>query len=109
MTDILLETIDLMFLLSLNPVAWAIVIIVAIRKPILWKSAIFGTAAQLISIVILLSFIIVGYGIDVSELLQDVSTGAVIVQLIIVSATSGLMMSILVVLFVKQRRLRELA
>jgi hypothetical protein len=101
-----IEILEATLLFSLNPVTWAIVILVSIWAKRYWMPAFSGILAQIASLVPLVLYVdttsaassVYGYGLLDGEGVEG--------GVLIVSATvlSGIVISIIVMLFVGQRR-----
>jgi hypothetical protein len=101
-----IEILEATLLFSLNPVTWAIVILVSIWAKRYWMPAFSGILAQIASLVPLVLYVdttsaassVYGYGLLDGEGVEG--------HVLIVSATvlSGIVISIIVMLFVGQRR-----
>jgi hypothetical protein len=106
MTDLVLETFNLTFLFCLNPVAWVVIVLVSVRAAHYWITAVAGILAHLISITAFLAYIYIEDGLDFSKISSELRVDEVVL-LISASILSGFVISALVVLFVKQRQLRQ--
>jgi len=100
------EILEATLLFSLNPVTWAIVILVSIWAKRYWMPAVSGILAQIASLIPLALYVdttstassVYGYGLLDGEGVEG--------GVLLVSATvlSGIVTSIIVMLFVGQRR-----
>ncbi len=106
MIDQRIEILEATLLFSLNPVTWAIVILVSIWAKRYWMPAFSGILAQIASLIPLALYVdttsaassVYGYGLLDGEGVEG--------GVLLVSATvlSGIVISIIVMLFVGQRR-----
>ena len=106
MIDQTIEILEATLLFSLNPITWAIVILASIWAKRYWVPAVSGILAQIASLIPLALYVdtrskassVYGYGLLDGE---SVEGGVLLVS---APVLSGIVISIIVMLFVGQRR-----
>lgn len=94
-------------LYALNPLTWAIVILLSIWTKTYWKPVVAGVLAQITCSFLFILFAVKFLEISTDELYGDASVTD-IVAFFSVSVLSGMMISALVILFIRERRLHKL-
>ena len=94
------EILSFTLVFSLNPIAWAVVTLCAIRSKAFWIPIAGGVLSQIVCII--------AFAIQL-EVFEDAefSLSEILVMLFTPAILSGLLISTLVFLFVRQRRLRR--
>ncbi len=87
--------------LSLNPIIWVVVILCALRSKAYWIPAVGGVLSQAICIIALMI---------VFDLFEEAefALSEILIELFTPAILSGLLISTLVFLFIRQRRLQQL-
>ena len=95
------ESFDIMLLFILNPITWAIAVAVSIWTKQYWKTALGGALSQLVCLLSFVYLAILEEG-SFEEVLGDIAVGEILLVLV-VGALSGVLISTLVFLFVRER------